>query len=78
MKIQKLKLKLKEANKFTSTSKPQDFGANPGYTTANLPEQQETNSIESAQSVITEEAEKKNSLLPDKPPKNNMNLQLAL
>ncbi len=49
------------------TSKPQDFGANPGYQTSNLPAQQTINSIESAKTVITEEAEKKESLLPDKP-----------
>ena len=50
------------------TSKPQDFGANPGYQTTNLPSQQSINSVESAQTVITEEPEKKESLLPDKPP----------
>ena len=70
--LENSEIKTKTKKKQTSlpgTSKPQDFGANPGYTTANLPVQQETNSIESAQSVITEEAEKKDSLLPDKPPK---------
>ena len=50
------------------TSKPQDFGANPGYQTSNLPKQQTINSVESAQTVITEEPEKKESLLPDKKP----------
>jgi tol-pal system protein YbgF len=50
------------------TSKPQDFGANPGYQTSNLPTQQTINSVESAQTVITEEPEKKESLLPDKSP----------
>ena len=50
------------------TSKPQDFGANPGYQTTNLPSKQSINSVESAQTVITEEPEKKESLLPDKPP----------
>ncbi len=49
------------------TSKPQDFGANPGYKTTNLPAEQTINSVESAQTVITEQAEKKESLLPDKP-----------
>ena len=48
------------------TSKPQDFGANPGYKTTGLPKQQTINSIESAQTVITEEPEKKESLLPNK------------
>ena len=51
------------------SSKPADFGANPGYTVSNLPDKQETNSIASAQTVITEEPEVKESLLPDKPPK---------
>ena len=46
------------------SSKPQDFGANPGYETSNLPKQQTINSIESAQTVISEEPEKKESLLP--------------
>ena len=51
------------------TSKPKDFGANPGYSTSSLPEKQEINSVESAKTVITEEPEKKESLLPNKPPK---------
>ena len=51
------------------TSKPKDFGANPGYSANNLPKEQVINSVESAQTVITEEAKKKESLLPDKPPK---------
>ena len=49
------------------TSKPQDFGANPGYQMSNLPKQQTINSVESTQTVITQEPEKKDSLLPDKP-----------
>ena len=49
------------------TSKPQDFGANPGYDASNLPSTQNTNSIESAAAVITSEPEKKESLLPEKP-----------
>ena len=50
------------------SSQPADFGANPGYSVSSLPQKQETSSIESAQTVITEEPEKKESLLPDKPP----------
>jgi len=50
------------------TSKPQDFGANPGYKTSNLPKQQTINSVESAKTVITEQPEKKESLLPNKNP----------
>ena len=51
------------------SSMPQDFGANPGYSVSNLPKKQEINSIDSAQTVITEKFETKESLLPDKPPK---------
>ena len=60
--------KNKQAN-LPGTSKPQDFGASPGYQTKNLPSEQTINSVESAQTVITEQPEKKVSLLPDKPPK---------
>ena len=49
------------------TSKPQDFGADPGYKTSSLPDRQSINSVESAQTVITERPEKKESLLPEKP-----------
>ena len=49
------------------STKPQDFGAAPGYQTTNLPKEQSINSIESAQTVITEEPKKKVSLLPNKP-----------
>ncbi len=61
--------KTKTKTKLPGSSKPNDFGANPGYSVSNLPEKQETNSIESAQTVITEEPEQKESLLPDKPAK---------
>jgi len=50
------------------SSQPADLGANQGYSVSNLPEKQETSSIESAQTVITEEPEKKESLLPDTTP----------
>ena len=49
------------------STQPQDFGAAPGYQTSNLPKEQSITSIESAQTVITEKPEKKDSLLPDKP-----------
>ena len=52
------------------SSKPQDFGASPGYQISNLPKEQSINSIESAKTVITEKPEKKESLLPDKPAKD--------
>ena len=41
------------------SSKPQDFGAAPGYQSSNLPKEQSINSIESAQTVIAEEPEQK-------------------
>ena len=51
------------------STKAQDFGAAPAYETSNLPQQQSINSVESAQTVISEEPEKRESLLPDTPPK---------
>ena len=45
------------------SSKPQDFGAAPAYQTSNLPKEQSINSVESAQTVIAEEPEKRESLL---------------
>ena len=60
--------KNKIKKKLPGSSQPADFGANPGYSVSSLPKQQETNSIESAQTVITEEPEKKESLLPDETP----------
>ncbi len=62
------KTKDKKKKNLPGSSQPADFGANPGYSVSGLPEQQETNSIESAQTVITEEPEKKESLLPNEPP----------
>ena len=59
--------KEKKQTTLPGSAKPQDFGATPGYQTSNLPKEQSINSIESAQTVITEEAEKRKSLLPDKP-----------
>ncbi len=61
--------KTKTKKNLPGSSQPADFGENQGYSVSNLPEKQETSSIESAQTVITEEPEKKESLLPDKPPK---------
>ena len=52
------------------TDKPQDFGAAEGYEkSSSLPKTQQTQSIESAGTVITTEAEKTESILPDKSPK---------
>ncbi len=49
------------------STKAQDFGAAPAYETTNLPKEQSINSVESAQTVISEEPEKRESLLPNKP-----------
>ena len=49
------------------STKPQDFGAAPAYQTSNLPKNQSINSIESAQTVIAEEPDQRESLLPEKP-----------
>jgi tol-pal system protein YbgF len=49
------------------SAKPQDFGAAPGYQSTSLPKEQAINSIETAKTVVTEEPEKKESLLPNKP-----------
>ena len=49
------------------STKPQDFGVAPAYQTSNLPKEQSINSVESAQTVIAEEPETRESLLPDKP-----------
>ena len=48
------------------STKPQDFGAAPAYQTSNLPKEQSINSVESTQTVITQEPETRESLLPDK------------
>ncbi len=62
--------KIKKTTKvLPGSSQPADLGANPGYSVSNLPEKQETASVESAQTVITEEPEQRESLLPDKAPK---------
>ena len=49
------------------TAKPQDFGAAPAYQTSNLPKEQSINSVETAKTVIAEEPEKREDLLPNKP-----------
>ena len=60
---------LKKKTKLPGTDKAQDFGAAPGYSSDNSKTIQETQSIETAATVITEEAEKTESLLPNKPAK---------
>ena len=63
----KIKKPSNNNEKLPGTSKPQDFGATPGYKTTNLPNEQTINSVESAKTVITETPENRESLLPDKP-----------
>ena len=60
----------KKQKELPGSTKPQDFGAAPGYQTSNLPKEQSINSVESAQTVIAAEPEARDSLLPNKPPKD--------
>ena len=50
---------LKKKTLLPGSNKPQDFGAAPAYETTNLPKEQTINSVESAQTVISEEPEKR-------------------
>ena len=59
--------KVKQQVTLPGSTRPQDFGAAPGYQTSNLPKEQSINSIETAQTVVTQKPEKKESLLPNKP-----------
>ena len=59
------------------STEPKDFGANPGYSVSSLPEKQETNSVESAQTIITQEPEKTKSLLPNKPPNDQYDFAVS-
>ena len=67
-KINKKNNSKKKSTKLPGSDKPQDFGAAPAYSTASLPEKQETQSIDSAGTVITEQAEKVEYLLTDNQP----------
>ena len=66
-----------EKTSLPGTSKPQDFGASPGYQSSKLPTEQKINSIESAKTVIAEEPEKKESLLPDKSPEEQYDFAVS-
>ena len=57
----------KKQSPLPGSAKPQDFGKAPAYETSNLPKEQQINSVETAQTVISEEPEKRESLLPNKP-----------
>ena len=63
--------------KLPGTSKPQDFGATPGYSSTNLPQEQETNSIGTTAAVTTNEAERSESLLPNKSPKEQYEFAIS-
>ena len=67
----------KKKVKLPGTSKPQDFGATPGYSSTNLQKEQETNSIGTTAAVTTTEAERSESLLPNKSPKEQYEFAIS-
>ncbi len=71
------KINKKKQASLPGTSKPQDFGANPGYSTKDLPDEQETNSIGTTASVITTDTQRSESLLPNKPPKEQYDFAIS-
>ncbi len=71
------KIKKNKKAKLPGTSKPQDFGATPGYSTNNLPEKQETNSVGTTAAVTTTQAERSESLLPNKSPKEQYDFAIS-
>ena len=68
---------IKKKAKLPGTSEPQDLGAIPGYSSKNLPEEQETNSIGTTAAVTTSEAERSESLLPNKSPKEQYEFAIS-
>jgi tol-pal system protein YbgF len=60
--------KKRDVQSLPGTDKAQDFGKASGYDSANLPSTQQTQSIESAGTVITENTAEKESILPNKSP----------
>ncbi len=67
----------KKKAKLPGTSEPKDFGATPGYSTQNLPEEQETVSVGTTAAVTTSEAERSESLLPNKAPKEQYDFAIS-
>ena len=67
----------KKKVKLPGTSKPQDFGATPGYSSKNLPQEQATNSVGTTAAVTTSEAERSESLLPNKSPKEQYDFAIS-
>ena len=68
--------KKKEVN-LPGSSKPQDFGATPGYSTKDLPDEQETISVGTTASVTTSQTERSESLLPNKAPKEQYDFAIS-
>ena len=67
----------KKKAKLPGSSKPQDFGSTPGYSTNNLPEEQETVSVGTTAAVTTSETERSQSLLPNKAPKEQYDFAIS-
>ncbi len=67
----------KSKKQLPGTSKPKDFGAIDAYQTKNLPDQQQTSSVGSTDSVITSDTDLKKSLLPNKPPKEQYEFAIS-
>ena len=51
-KLKKCAWEEKTTTKLPGSAKPNDFGANPGYSTTNLPKEQKINSIETVQLAL--------------------------
>ena len=56
-----LKINQKKQSALPGSTKPQDFGAAPGYQTTNLPKEQSINSVETAQQLL-QKSQKKETL----------------
>ena len=67
----------KTTTKLPGSAKPNDFGANPGYSTTNLPKEQKINSIETPATIISERPEEREDLLPNKPPKDQYDFAVS-
>ena len=65
----------KEVN-LPGSSKPQDFGATPAYSTKDLPNEQETISVGTTAAVTTSQTER-SELLPDKAPKEQYDFAIS-
>ena len=73
----KKKIKKNKQVSLPGTDKAQDFGSAPGYNSNQNEEVQATQSIESAGTVVTEKPEVKESLLPDKSPKEQYDFAVS-